>query len=376
MKTYFPGLNALRFFAAYLVLMHHAETIRHKYGLFNWQAFSLFQNGSLAVSFFFVLSGFLITFLLLSERSQTGTVSIRLFLTRRILRIWPLYFLLVALGLFIVPFFLRLIHYAQPLPYNIWSTLGLFVLFLSFVVNALYGTHLLEPLWSIGVEEYFYVLWAPLFKYVKKNPLRLIISVILIKDVIWIGLMIWGADRVPIIYDVVAALKFELMAIGGIGAYAVFKNRPAVERAFIFNPLFQMALLTLIFVRLCIHLWMLNQNPIIYAALFNTPVLSEHVEGFLFLWLILNTSINPRSIYKLDRPWLNKLGEISYGVYMYQMLILFGVILTGKKILSQLPPVAASLCFYGLASFLIILVAWLSKKYFEDYFLKLKRSPT
>ena len=65
--NYFPGLNALRFIAAYLVVMHHSETIRKKYGLLNLQSFSLFRNGSTAVSFFFVLSGFLITYLLLKE---------------------------------------------------------------------------------------------------------------------------------------------------------------------------------------------------------------------------------------------------------------------------------------------------------------------
>ena len=57
----FEGLNSLRFFAAFLVVMHHSETIRHKNGLPNLNGLGLFKDGGVAVTFFFVLSGFLIT---------------------------------------------------------------------------------------------------------------------------------------------------------------------------------------------------------------------------------------------------------------------------------------------------------------------------
>ncbi|MGB1018524.1 MAG: acyltransferase family protein, partial [Chitinophagales bacterium] len=92
---YFKGLNALRFIAAYLVVIHHAEQIRLKNELFNLKEYSFFRNGGIAVSFFFVLSGFLISYLLLKELKQTNTVKIKAFYIRRTLRIWPLYFLLV-----------------------------------------------------------------------------------------------------------------------------------------------------------------------------------------------------------------------------------------------------------------------------------------
>lgn len=55
----------------------------------------------MGVIFFFVLSGFLITYLLLEERRVSATVSIKKFYMRRILRIWPLYYLIVILGLFV-----------------------------------------------------------------------------------------------------------------------------------------------------------------------------------------------------------------------------------------------------------------------------------
>ena len=91
----FPGLNSLRFMAAFLVLMHHSETIKSKHGIVNFDWLGLFKNGGNAVTFFFVLSGFLITYLLLKERHKTATTSIKNFYLKRVLRIWPLYFLLV-----------------------------------------------------------------------------------------------------------------------------------------------------------------------------------------------------------------------------------------------------------------------------------------
>ena len=101
---YFKGLSTLRFFAAYFVVLHHAEEIRKKYELIHLKDYSLFRNGSLAVTFFFVLSGFLITYLLLKEQKRTNTVAINKFYIRRVLRIWPLYFLLVFLGTIVIPF--------------------------------------------------------------------------------------------------------------------------------------------------------------------------------------------------------------------------------------------------------------------------------
>jgi peptidoglycan/LPS O-acetylase OafA/YrhL len=94
----FQGLNALRFIAAFLVVMHHSETIKRKNEIENYEWLGLFRNGSNAVTFFFVLSGFLITYLLLKESGKTGDVKIKNFYIKRVLRIWPLYFLLIFIG--------------------------------------------------------------------------------------------------------------------------------------------------------------------------------------------------------------------------------------------------------------------------------------
>jgi peptidoglycan/LPS O-acetylase OafA/YrhL len=384
-KIHFSGLNALRFFAAYFVVLHHGETIRHKFGLPNFEGYSFFQNGALAVSFFFVLSGFLITYLLLTEIEKTGDVSLRKFYLRRVLRIFPLYYLLVFIGLIAVPILLHLINYPNTQPYDTATGGVLFLFFLSFVVNSLFGSHLLEPLWSIGVEEYFYIIWAPLFKKFKgrnpeekKGPLSIIAILIGFKALLILFFHFFpsGNATFNVVKDVILSLKFELMAIGGLGAVAVFKDRPRLEQSFIFTPVFQIFMFFLLFVRLFLHNYCVdNQGFIgtIYKFFVYTPVLSFCTEGSLFLWLLLNVSINPRAFFKLRNPILNKLGEMSYGIYMYQMLVIFGVVLVFKKTMRGMDASLSSLFFYVLVTISVIGVSYLSKRFFEDYFLKLKK---
>ncbi len=75
----FQGLNSLRFIAAFFVVMHHSETIKNKNGLDNFEWLGLFRNGTNAVTIFFVLSGFLITYLLLKEIGKTNDISVKTF---------------------------------------------------------------------------------------------------------------------------------------------------------------------------------------------------------------------------------------------------------------------------------------------------------
>ena len=377
-KIHFSGLNALRFFAAYFVVLHHGETIRAKLGLPNFNDYSFFQNGAIAVSFFFVLSGFLITYLLLTEIEKTETVSLRKFYWRRILRIFPLYYLLVFIGLVAIPVLLSLINYPNTQPYDTLTGGVLFLFFLSFVVNAAFGSHFLEPLWSIGVEEYFYIIWAPLLKFFKKRPLRIMASVIGFKAILTLFFIVFPSENTTfnLIKDITASLKFDLMAIGGFGAYAVFKNRPMLEKKFFFTPIFQVLLFALLIIRFFLNNYCVDNQGIIglvYRGIVFTPVVNVFTEGVLFLWLLLNVSINPRAFFKLQNPILNTLGEMSYGIYMYQMLVIFAVVLGFKKMMREMTPSVSTAFFYVLVTLGVIGISWLSKRYFEDRFLRLKK---
>src|SRR5262249_6921629 len=113
----FPALDELRGLAALSVIVHHIERNKNRLGypsLFGEPALVHFVShlGQLGVSCFFVLSGFLMTFLLVTEHRRTGRIHVRAFYMRRILRIWPLYFFIVAIAFVIIPWITP--HIALP----------------------------------------------------------------------------------------------------------------------------------------------------------------------------------------------------------------------------------------------------------------------
>src|SRR3954470_709736 len=102
-RRHFHSFDALRFFAFLKVFLLHLPIIAFPF-------FSYLKNGGgTGVIFFFVLSGFLITYILLTEKSGSGSINLGHFFLRRILRIWPLYYLMVAFA-FCTPFLVSLLH--------------------------------------------------------------------------------------------------------------------------------------------------------------------------------------------------------------------------------------------------------------------------
>lgn len=367
---YFKGLNSLRFLAAYFVLLHHAEQIRMKYGMFNCKSLSIFNNGGISVTFFFVLSGFLITYLLLKEQKQTGDIAVKKFYVRRILRIWPLYFLLVFIGTVAFPFALQFVDFSYEMPYRFSQVILYFIFFMPFMVNIIYGHNLLEPLWSIGVEELFYLGWAPLFKFLKKHVLKIIFAVIFIK----VGLLLFVhcVEVHSYVESVVNTLKFEAMAIGGLGAYLIFNRKKDISHSALFSLPVQVLMLVFFILRFGAYRYLV-ENYRLFDWLFSTYIISELLLMCVFAWLIINVSLNSRSIVKLNNKALNFLGEISYGVYMYHMLIISGIVFILRDFLNGMNALSSSLLFYTLATGGVILVSYLSKIWFEDRFLRLKK---
>lgn len=355
---YFKGLNGLRFIAALLVVIHHGEQIRMKYGLFNLKSLSICNLGGFAVTFFFVLSGFLITYLLLSERYQSNRISVWGFYKRRMLRIWPLYFLLVVTGLFLVPMAIAAIGYDYTMPYRWDQVILYYLLFAPFMVNILFGHSLLEPLWSIGVEELFYLIWGPAMSWVKKHVCSLLVSVIAIK--LLINGYIYLSGLSGTLTSIVQMLQFEAMAIGGLGAYLLFNQKSAIENCKLFAAPVQIASWLIIIIQIVPSMQWIH-----------TPVLWPVIVNIAFVYLIINISTNPQSLIRLESKPLNFLGSISYGIYMYHMICVFAVILLLKGTLSEMGNIGATLLFYLTVLLSTITVAYLSKRYYEDFFLKM-----
>jgi peptidoglycan/LPS O-acetylase OafA/YrhL len=165
-RLYFPALDSLRFAAFLLVFIHHtlpgtSEGYRSLPEAAAWLVAAIAASGGFGVSLFFVLSSFLITEILRREYIARGEIDLRRFYIRRVLRIWPLYFVFLAVALNILP---SLFPQQAPSPTGLGTAFALFVgnwwvAFLGF------GDSQVSILWSVSVEEQFYLLWPLAFPF-------------------------------------------------------------------------------------------------------------------------------------------------------------------------------------------------------------------
>jgi len=359
-RVYFPNLNGLRFLAAFGVIVHHTEHLKLLYGLpsvWNTSA-AIAIVGKLGVVLFFVLSGFLITYLLLVEEQQAGRISVMKFYIRRALRIWPLYYFVVALALFILPYttlFIRPDNGLDVIHQDLQLKLVLYVTFLANVVSAIFGAVPFAALtWSVATEEQFYLIWPILMRHVR-SKLGLMLAVIalyltgrLILETNFAGDGRWLTG----IRNFYALFNIDCMAIGGLAAVLLHKKSKALS--------------------------LLVNLPVLYGTLFTTVVLVAcgvtvpylHYEFYsvLFAVLILNFATNQRIGWSLEFEPFHYLGNISYGLYLLHPIAIVACIrlLTGigwTKDVYLYP--ACLLTTIGLAA--------LSSRFFESPFLRLKR---
>ena len=366
-SVYLPGLNALRFFAAFLVIVTHVELLKGQLGFSNSLKFlEQFNLGGLGVYFFFVLSGFLITYLLIHEKEKTGTIKIKAFYIRRLLRIWPLYYFIILLAFFILPNFEMMeIPWLQQFYHsNFIVNLVLFLLMLPNLALALNPAiaHA-GQLWSIGVEEQFYLIWPVLFKRTN-NLLRLLILLfVVVVGIKVLFILLLNSNTIPssenmlALKKFMAMSKFECMIIGAFGAYGVKYNSKKML-SIVYHPIvFGISLLSL---------------PLMNY--FSPEILNDAIHlpySVMFIVIILNVSTNKKGLVLLENKFFNFLGKISYGLYMYHMMIVVFVIQMVAKIHGEIG-LKENILIYFCSVGLSILVAWLSYEYFEKLFLKLK----
>lgn len=358
---YLPGLNALRFFAAIFVVISHAGISLSKLGVLPSTSLAFLNRGGDAVDFFFTLSGFLISYLLIIEINQTGTISIRQFYLRRVLRIWPLYFFIVIIGFFLLGYVYPKVYNQSFFSFSIPEGLLLFLFFLPNYAAKNYTVGLLNPLWSIGVEEQFYLFWAPLVKIFRKNLLVMIILFIAI-SIIFYAAVFYRLFGINIKWEVFfLTQKFYSMAIGSLFGYVLYYHFDWYNDSVFARKFFQMLVLALIGWHFLVH------------NIVETNMWFKVLFSFLYGLLILNVSVITCKVINFEKPILIYLGTISYGIYMYHMLIdYFLRIFVPKLTFLHLPKYAFILLYCIAMIGLTIVLAALSFKYFEKYFLKLK----
>ncbi len=390
-KEYFKGLDSLRFFAALAVFFTHVELIKKFTGFgTHWidpeeriTKFTVFQSvmskeidplspliaysSALGVVFFFVLSGFLITFLLLKEKEQNNSIAIKKFYLRRALRIWPLYYLIFILGFFILPY---LDFFAVPgqdifFQQNFWGNLLLYAFFMPNLAFSIYTTAVpnIGQSWSIGVEEQFYLLW-PLLIRKSKNVLKSILwitsIIIALKGLILLSAPFVKLDALVVLKKFLAMSKLECMALGGLGAYVLFSNKEKILRI-VYRPISQITSVVIL--------------PIL---IYFTPTAFEDILHLLFsisfLVIILNVASNEKSLLRFENSTLQYLGRISYGFYMFHvMCIVFTIHFLDKYIgLDNDISKPQHMLLYGISFLLTVAVSSLSYHIFENAFIRLK----
>jgi len=347
-RVHLPGLNALRFYAAMSVAVAH---ISNNFG--ELRSFpvhlplleALALDAQSAVSLFFVLSGFLITYLLLCERDRTGGLSVPRFYGRRALRIWPLYYVTTFIGLVLLPWLIGPAASPSPLP----SASVLLILF--FLPNFVTGYPPLGHLWSIGLEEQFYIAWP----WVVRNGralVRVAAGIIAVKVLIAPVIAWLDIDSVTNMY---VGLRFECMALGALGAYAYHSKHSLLSTLY------------------SLPARAATLGGMVFLALVDVPLTEPVIlsSSVLFTVLVLNVSTSAAIGPRLEFPAIEALGRMSYGIYMYHYPLLYLVLVWLRR--AQLPPGAL---YNGIlyASTLLgkLLLAALSYRFLEKPFLVLK----
>jgi len=309
--THRPSLDGVRGIAVLSVVMAHAQALIFGRPIFSWFDFS---GGFIGVDIFFVLSGFLITSLLLQEHQTTGTISLKNFYIRRALRLLPaLVLLLVAM----------LIYSRLALSAEVgWQTLrfaGVVILYLTNWARAfewIPGSNLLGHLWSLAVEEQFYLLWPPVLLILLRLRLSRRALVILMVGLIFLVLL----------------RRIDLLSHGGITQGRVYLGSDTRADSLLVGCLAAM-----------LHAWRMLPDSRLFRVLLRTatvmalPVLFIYfldafgvrsrtfftfgltvvafVAGVLILQA-MQSSPNPL-LYVLENGFLVYLGKISYGLYLW-----------------------------------------------------------
>lgn len=342
---YRPRLDGLRCIAILMVLLGH---------------FLYFLGGTnsgiYGVNLFFVLSGFLITSILLTEKGNKFSVSYKKFIGRRALRIFPVYYLIVLFYVLI-----KVDGIALDWPYLLTYTY-------NFKVSGMadWEQYLYAPYWSLSVEEQFYLFFPFVILLLnKQHKLQLIVFLLIV--LIAFSERIFHFTNIHRYVNIIT--NMGALTIGAIGAWFVKYSR--LDKRIFNSILVEISVLLL------------------FALTFRQ---GENIIGFIFyplinIYLVIKASVFSFKIKPIDKFLTNKwsilIGRISYGIYLYHIMVRhFFDLYIFKPLWSMIPfeslgyfsklQYNESLIKFPFIALLTVLIAFLSFRFIEAPFLKLK----
>lgn len=397
LSGHMPPLDGLRGAALLMVLVYHAAlgTFRpagggyHKLDYYYYHLASIGWSG---VDLFFVLSGFLITGILIDARSRQGYF--RNFYMRRVLRIFPLYYLLLLVVFLLMPLVLGLLHdpppqltenFQQPQDGSAWWFFAYLSNFYAAQVGHLGGAlgetnRALAVLWSLAIEEQFYMVWPLVVFLVPRQALGWV-CVAVIFTAMGCRAFLLLAEPGWFVHTPVAVYVLPFCRMDGLamGALVAVLGRRAGGIEALRRWGWAMVLIGVTWMSVCLVVSMktdfgLTSSRARPMQLAGYSVLALGFAGGLIL--LLNTRRGPVRWLFTSRP-LTQVGQVSYGMYLFHLPIIYALSAYGFRP-DAMPKVAgmwlpAQLVFTLVVLAVTYLVAFLSWHAFEKHLVVLKR---
>jgi peptidoglycan/LPS O-acetylase OafA/YrhL len=365
-EGFIPALDGLRGIAIILVMLHHFTYYRPESGIDAHIASVLFF-GWAGVDLFFVLSGFLITGILVDTRDSKRYFTT--FYARRTLRIFPLYYLVLFFALIVLPKFPAM-HTVLAGPIEL-PPQGPYWFYLTNVSIAQRGwVHgWLDVAWSLAIEEHFYLVW-PLVNWLCPRPLVALLCAVIVVAEPLARIYARSIDYPPLWIYVLTWYRVDGLALGALLALAQRRGLlPALDR---WVPLVVIAGVAGIIICTILggHTWWWNRRMQQYgysliAITAGAMLVSAVNRPAASLW--------PRM---LSAGWLRAFGKYSYALYLLHlpvMRVVHDYVFNPEEYETLgIGPWVAQVVFYAAATAPAFALAWLSWRFFEGPILRLK----
>ena len=363
-RIYFENLDGLRFLCFLSVFFFHSfytdSSELKTSSVYHFVKVGIFGNGNIGVNFFFVLSGFLITFLLLEEKKLRGQIKLKNFWLRRILRIWPLFYSCVFFGFVIFPklkLLLRQIPNKTATPFFYLTFLNNF----DFLIKGIPDSSILGVLWSVAIEEQFYLIWPIIIFIFPIHKLWIPFSIIVL-----VNLVFRAYNDTFLIHEHHTISCIGDMTIGAIGAWLINISENFKKQI---ETLSKSKIAAIYFIFITLFFF---RQELLFSH-YGIRIFERMIFAFIILLIILEQTFAHNSFFKMSNfKTISKLGGITYGLYCLHFVGILITISITKKLALNTHLWQVFLLDTSIALLLTIIISKISYTYFESPFLKLK----